>query len=737
MRCILVEFDYQHEVDGASETGTLYFSDQEFFDDVTEIAFLDCIRSGGVLQYSRSLSGDFLGAYVSSVGSLELDNADGDLDYLLDLACDGSQVRFYYGDPTWIRTDFRHIFTAIIDRVSAPEFDRISVLLKDTGLLLNKSIGGTTSIGGTGPNADRSYPANFGYVHNLQAIVSDESLLLYVHSDTGLGTSAVEVRDKGVSVDFVDNADGTFTLIASPEGTITCDVLAEPVGSDNRAVSDAIGHLVGDRAGLSASGQYYGPGPTFTPHDEDDYFVGISLAESRNVIDILSDVSESGNLFWAVLRTGEFTFGRLRLNNIEAFGLDARTITEDDIDEGSFNLSHSPTLYYRFQGYMSRNWSQQTDFATSLSPDEQAAYSRKGLYLIQDESIGTTYDLAPELYNKSLTVSPVIDTLISDAFSEFDTDVLARWMATRRVMFLPWVEVITVVVGIDYFELEIGDPVLLTLPRFGDDDGVLLQVIGIDIRLSTAKIQLKLARRNIVQDVPDSPGRINSAIGGYQPPYVIGRPYVTAIDIDPLGILTDTGTAKMGSFVRPNPYSSLMLRADMDPDFVHTPFIGSSTIRVFSHSTYTIQAGDELHLDIYLPTSGYSGFMDGTRIGLRATDPAGNAEVVYCLSDSDPDMDRDTWIPLFITEVSTQLTIGDTKSQWALQMQTNFLQSGMGIITQFFFVRNVRITGPGGVGIRHVVWSGGRNLVNHESTAHGWTGPFGCSNILMGGVYSP
>jgi hypothetical protein len=488
-RCVLVELDFVDEVDGAPVTSTLYFSDREFFDDVTDHPYTDAVRSAP--QYSRQLSGDQLGSYVSSIGSLELDNADGGLDYLLNIACDGSAIRFYFGGVKWLVADFKLIFVAVIARIAAPEFDRISVLLKDAGLLLDKSIGGEV-IGGTGPNADRTSPMTLGYVHNLTPLLEDQATLKYRYTDFPRLTSVQDVRDKGVPVAFTDNADRTFTLSASPDGLITADVLAEEDGVGNTKVSDHMRAWIGNRGGLLDLGLYAGPGPTFIVGDEDDYLLGTCIPEPRNLLDLLALINLSGNVFWTVLHTGEFTFGRLRLNDIGAFGLAETVITEDDIDEGSFNLEHATPQYYKFQMYGSRNWTKQTEFASSLTPEDQALYSRAGLYRAQADGVGTSYADRPELYHKTLTVSPTIDTLLSQVFSGVaDLAALDRWMEVRRDSFLPWIEVVSITVGIEFYATEIGDPVRL------------FQVIGIVIRLTDAKIDLRLARRNVIQPIPE------------------------------------------------------------------------------------------------------------------------------------------------------------------------------------------------------------------------------------------
>lgn len=553
-RCILVELDYMDEVAGAPVLKTLYFSDRVFFDVVTNAVFVDVIRSAP--QFSRALSGEQLGNYASSIDSLELHNEDGELDFMESIACDGSQVRHKYGGENWPLADFRTIHTSIAAKVSAPAIDRISVALKDTGLLLDKSIGGTSTVGGTGANADRPRPVAFGYVHNMTPLLLDQTIGggKYVYADDGTGATCEQVRDDGVSVAYTDNLDGTFTLTAPPVGLITADVLAEPLGSSNVTGSDALEHIVGTRAGLTAESLYDGAGPTFDVHDADDYKLGILLPEARNVIDLLATVNVSLNSFWAGKRDGKFTFGRLRLNDIASFGLDARAIVADDIDQGSFRLEHSTPQYYKYQGYMSRNQTRQTNLAASLTQNERAQYERSGLYLLQPDGATTAYLDRPELYHKTLATSPVVDTLLSQDFAAApaDLDEFAQWMTVRRAMFLPWVEVVTIVVGIEFFELELGDPVSLTISeadgatRYGISD-TLFQVIGIVIRLTDAKIELKLARRTVIQPVPAAWHRTVSAIDDAPPDYPRGAtpsdpeaprpPSFTLVDLSTAGLI--------------------------------------------------------------------------------------------------------------------------------------------------------------------------------------------------------
>ncbi len=117
----------------------------------------------------------------------------------------------------------------------------------------------------------------------------------------------------------------------------------------------------------------------------------------------------------------------------------------------------------------------------------------------QDAPVGTTYALAPQLYNKTLVQSPLIDTLLSGISNDDHEDdpILAGWwMATRLASQLPWIMKVSCTVGIEFYDVELGDPVTLKIPRFGYAAGVDFQCIGIDIKLPT-KIDLVLIRRDV------------------------------------------------------------------------------------------------------------------------------------------------------------------------------------------------------------------------------------------------
>jgi hypothetical protein len=226
---VLAEFDFPFRdyVDGGSGdtvgAGTAYLANAPYRtgpdDTPASQPYHDCISA--VPNYSRSIDSQTLGGRANvSFGSLELDNADGALDFLLKLAVDSRPVAFYYGDASWSRTDFRLMFSGTMQTVSAPSLEKIVIDISDKSTVLNKSVGGDV-IGGTGPNAARSKPVLLGKCYQVECLLVDASDLQYQVADRGNFDGATvlvmdNVCDSGLPIgdgyQIADTSGGTISI---------------------------------------------------------------------------------------------------------------------------------------------------------------------------------------------------------------------------------------------------------------------------------------------------------------------------------------------------------------------------------------------------------------------------------------------------------------------------------------------------------------------------------------------
>lgn len=541
----LVEMDTRVEDDGEPAIETMYLSNRPYVDETAVRAYDDCVLA--VPTYSRSLVGASLNSYQVSFGTMRLANHGGDLDWLIGSACDGSEIRFYYGDESWPIEDFRLMFSCMVQKIEAGGGNTMSELIvsfKDTSLLLNKSIGGNLKIGGDGPNADRWRPDGFGYIHQAECIAWDDASLSYVFLESGDyvvndGNFSQTVRDGGDPIDYVDNGDGSISLLNAPVFQITTDILISPDGNPaHRCVSDALAYFIGIRGGLDDLGKYAGPGDTYDARPDsgvdawvdaggEDYLVGVYVPERRNLIDLVNEITDSGNCFWACDRLGNIFLGRLRPLDPDALGVTPhRAIVEDDIDPGTLRITHALPTYYKLQCRAARNWTIISQLADILTPEERDYLTRKGLEKIQDNFVGDSYDANPQLYHLSMAESPTIDTLLSSGNGADAIEIgrMDLWMGVRRGMTLPWIEAVALRTGLDRYDHELGSLVPIDFSKTGReafDPPRMTQVLGVDMDLTAGKcaLRLQLRRKLTVSETEEIP---TTPVEDPQPPGLRG-----------------------------------------------------------------------------------------------------------------------------------------------------------------------------------------------------------------------
>jgi len=214
---LLAELQYAYDVSGAPQIGTMYFSDAPYATGSAESPGSTAYRDAIVAApgYSRAIDRASLGGRARfTVGSLELDNSDGGLDFLLDRIIDGHQATFLLGAVGWARADFRTIFVATLDAIRASE-TRLTITLRDNGALLDKRVSGA-AIGGSEAAAGARRPLILGGPERVEAVLSDRANLRYYIGSDLVGAD-VQVYDAGLVVGRSQGTSGT-TLAMFPAG---------------------------------------------------------------------------------------------------------------------------------------------------------------------------------------------------------------------------------------------------------------------------------------------------------------------------------------------------------------------------------------------------------------------------------------------------------------------------------------------------------------------------------------
>lgn len=501
----LVEIDYINEVGGAPSTSTLYYSTKSGFvsratDTPANQPYLACISK--LPTFTRSLDRQRLGGvYSVSFGQIEIANGDGSHDAMLGYAFDGSYVRVYYGDLTWAKADFELMFMCVGASIGVPTDPRTIVFnVKDPSYNLDRNIGGNP-MGGSGPNASKPVPLNLGFVHNVEALLEDPSTNTYRYSDTRTDGILLAKRDNGDAIPGgLGDHGGAFDLGSAPVGKVTADAIGYNASySTGFKTSDIYNTLIKWFAGY-----YPTPHSTFVPGSDYDYPLGLSIREPRNLWrDVLLDVANSSNTFYGFTRLGSFTYGRIFPYNPSAAPV-LELVADDIRPANAIKIEAVVPLYNQIFCTGNRNWTVQSEDSLSgiLSQVAKATYTRSGYAYSQPTPTGTDYTSNPGLYHLTMGPSGLIETLISQSDDASALPYLVTFAEQYRRKFLSWLQLIDVNVRLHAYSLELGDIVRLTLPRFGLDEGPVMQVTSITIDLDKETVSLTLAYRRSASVVP-------------------------------------------------------------------------------------------------------------------------------------------------------------------------------------------------------------------------------------------
>lgn len=418
------------------------------------------VVSGGV-AFTETLPLD--GSATLSVGDIELNNDDGLLDSWLDDVWVNKPIRIYIGDVSWVRADFRLIFTGIVDNINSRAANRLNISLRDKLQRLNTPVS-ETLLGGTTPNKDRLIPLCFGEVHNVEPLLVDPATLKYKVHGSAI-ERLIEVRDNGVPVSINESLiDGTFTLVAQQAGTITCSVQGDKPTTYSNRIADTITRLVTgygkvsdrlttadiDTAQFAAFNAAH-PQP-----------VGVYLNDRSNVIEVCQQLASSVGAQISMTREGLL---RLLKITLPATGTPL-VVTPSDYVAKSLEITERVDVKAAIKVGYCKNYTTQTGLNTGLPASHKDLFMQEYLSVTaKNQSVADTYKLNTE---------PVqTDTLLlteSDATAEANR-LLTLWQQPRTVYkFVGYSHLLTV---------PLGQALTLVSPRFGLSEGKTGIVVGI------------------------------------------------------------------------------------------------------------------------------------------------------------------------------------------------------------------------------------------------------------------
>lgn len=418
------------------------------------------VVSGGV-AFTETLPLD--GSATLSVGDIELNNDDGLLDSWLDDIWVNKPIRIYIGDVSWVRADFRLIFTGIVDNINSRAANRLNISLRDKLQRLNTPVS-ETLLGGTTPNKDRLIPLCFGEVHNVEPLLVDPATLKYKVHGSAI-ERLIEVRDNGVPVSINESLiDGTFTLVAQQAGTITCSVQGDKPTTYSNRIADTITRLVtgygkvSDR--LTTADIDTAQFAAFnTAHPQP---VGVYLNDRSNVIEVCQQLASSVGAQISMSREGLL---RLLKITLPATGTPL-VVTPSDYVAKSLEIKERVDVKAAIKVGYCKNYTTQTGLNTGLPASHKDLFMQEYLSVTaKNQSVADTYKLNTE---------PVqTDTLLlteSDATAEANR-LLTLWQQPRTVYkFVGYSHLLTV---------PLGQALTLVSPRFGLSEGKTGIVVGI------------------------------------------------------------------------------------------------------------------------------------------------------------------------------------------------------------------------------------------------------------------
>ena len=452
------------------------------------------VKTPGLLRQSMFSSGRTSGESEVGYGVIELVNNDGALDHLIDYAFDGWPLKIYTLEDE--NAPFSSAVVRFSGTMEQAEFDDTLMVLRVRDLMqsLDKPIQTVTyagtNVGASGLEGSsdslkgKVKPLTFGTVFNVAPAQANTTALIYQVNDGPISTC--NVFDRGIALtkgtdytsvtDMTDNvpaagtyrvypAGGYFRLGSTPSGMVTADVVQSAAGT---SVADTIS-AVSERAGINphtgiVQMQVYAPDITAL-NTKNNAPVGIYINSETTVLQAISDLTNSIGAYCMFDNESRLRLGRLELPS----GTPDHTLDDWEILDISRTVSSDTERgipAYKVTVKYGRNYVVQT--MTDIAAAAQVQSERRGIDYRnasnQDDSVKLQYPLSEELVRETL--------LVNEADAQAEASRLLNIYKTRR----------------DFFEvtcrtdkqIEIGQTVHVTYPRFLLNNGKLLRVLAVE-----------------------------------------------------------------------------------------------------------------------------------------------------------------------------------------------------------------------------------------------------------------
>lgn len=462
IRCILIEVQAKS---GGSETNR-FLSSRPFksanTDTPADTVYNPIIVGSSVRTVERMSVTDESASV--SFGDIELVNVDGSIDTWLSDIWSNRTINVLHGDVRWARADFQVIFSGVVEDIGSRSRNTLNLKLRDKLQRLNTPVTEAV-LGGSTNNKNQLIPLTFGECHNISPLLTNPATLEYqVHN--GQIERIIEVRDNGVPVGATPTlATGKFTLVAQPFGKVTASVQGDkPSATWNNTVKKIIERLVtayGEANSRFASGDL--DSSNLTAFDTaNPQVIGLYLAQRENLLSLCNRIAATVGSRLVMSRTGQ-----LRLIKVElpAPGTPF-AITKDDVLVGSMRITEKLAVQPGVKLGYCKNWTVQEPLDTRIPNAHKDLYAREWLTTYaKDEAVKTDYKLdgEPDQQDTYLLTEADAAAEATRILSMFKTPrFIVEFDATARAL-----------------QLELGQAVTITYPRFGMDAGKSGMVVGL------------------------------------------------------------------------------------------------------------------------------------------------------------------------------------------------------------------------------------------------------------------